>query len=265
MQSQNIFLFVSDTERYENMASQQAGLTKLPNNCPVQILPVSTGNLSRTVNVPLQLLNPSSSLNLPMRTSGGTIVSDHASGMPLQISASSLNMHNVSNFSQKTTNISSSNLMPVQLSNLRSPNPIIQLQMTNQNSNRLEKHIGSSDMEKLSQTTMRNLNSTLQKHDQQSNPLLQGKIQDNQLQLPGTQFQLKIPNSNSANPVQLQRPQTGNPVQVRTGARQLQPVLYIQTPTGLIPATDSQISTPTPTHPQIIVRRSVNGFIFIST
>ncbi|XP_077294198.1 lethal (3) malignant brain tumor [Arctopsyche grandis] len=240
------------------MASQQAGLTKLPNSCPIQILPVSTGNLPRTVNVPLQLLNSSSSLNLAtsMRTSGGTLVSDHASGLPLQLSTSSLNIHNVSNLSQKTPSISSSTLLPVQLSNLRSPNSIIQLQMTNQNSNRLDKHIASSDMEKLGQSTMRNLNSTLQKHDPQSNSSLQAKIQDNQLQLPGTQFQLKIPNSNSGNSVQLQMAHPGNPVQVRTGARQLQPVLYIQTPTGLKQATESQMNTSTSSHSQIIVRRS---------
>lgn len=243
---------------------------KITGSRPIQILPKSGVNMSlNNRTVPIQILNHSPALNLPMRTSGGAIVSDLNSSLPLQIAKPMLNvpLHmassdsmNVPKSSTVTSNsFSGSTLLTAQLANLRTQNHAVNtIQLIPSQQNMGKPNFGD-EAEKLNQTPIRNsiINSMLQKQDQSNNGSLQNKVQEmtplGQLPLTGGQFQ---PPKTSSGTSVLQMSQS-NSLQVRVANRTLPPVLLVQTP-GVKSTTDNTVTTPSSSHRQIILRRQVS-------
>lgn len=251
------------------MTSQPNNLTKISGSRPIQILPKSGTNMSLNRTVPIQILNHNQTLNLPMRTSGGAIVSDLNSSLPLQMSKPTITMPlhltssdtmNVPKSSTVTNNSFPGSLLTAQLTNLRAQNHTvntIQLIPNQQNLVKQQNSFGD-ETDKHSQNPMKNsiINNMLQKQDQCNNSSLQSKVQEmtplGQLPLSGGQFQ--VPKSSSGTSV-LQMTQPNKPLQVRVADRSFPPVLFVQTP-GLKPTTDNTITTPSSSR-QIILRRQV--------
>ncbi|XP_045491814.1 uncharacterized protein LOC123691455 [Colias croceus] len=219
-----------------------------------------------TVHVPVQIPGSTSNINVPVQLSGTT------STVPLQITPVSLPIQ-VSG----TTNV------PVQLPAGETINVPLQIPTGNQNIQLTGPTLPSMP---LLQNTAQPLHNSIIHLHMGSNARpgnLEGNsdmnVPSTQIQLPESGVQVKmnnptvtqgqmgsnivqIPNSSSSS-IQLSLPNSSNSGAVLRGAPRTMPhVVYIQTPTGLKPMTNTEVISQASTSgnpPQIIVRRPVTS------